>query len=139
MKGVILKNPNKASKSKKCSRRFLSFLSGKCFYLSKANLARVKEKPGREISYFVYYFHELSIMETIVERSKITSRGLLFSLLVNCIFSTGARDDCPLRQLRDSLTIQQKPDYVMGLDDAELERILIQHERSYENRSAELQ
>ena len=78
-------------------------------------------------------------MDSVVLKSKDTSRGLLFGLLVNCIYSSGALEDCPLRKLRNSLTIQQKHEFVMGLDDEELGNILTQHEKCYEKRLTELQ
>ena len=73
-------------------------------------------------------------MDSILEKSKDTSRGLLFGLLGNCIFSTGANENCPLSELRINLTTEDKYEYVMELSDEEIKSILVQHEEGYEKR-----
>ena len=73
-------------------------------------------------------------MDRLLEKSLDRSRGLLFGLLTNCIFSSGARNDCPLWDLRKSLTTEQKHEYVMGLSDEEVQTALIQHEECYDKR-----
>ena len=73
-----------------------------------------------------------------MEKSSDSSRGLLFGLLANCIFSTGASEDCPLWDLRNSLTIEQKHEFVMGLTDQEVSSILTQHEECYETRLSQI-
>lgn len=75
-------------------------------------------------------------MDSTVEKSKDASRGLLFGLLVQCIFSSGELEDCHLRKLRNSLTIEQKHEYVMGLNGSEVEEILVQHDKCYKKRLA---
>jgi hypothetical protein len=56
-------------------------------------------------------------MDSILKKSLDSSRGLLFGLLANCIFSTGVRESCPLSELRSNLSIEEKHKYVMVLSD----------------------
>jgi hypothetical protein len=67
-------------------------------------------------------------MDSTVKKSLDSSRGLLFGLLANCIFSTGAGESCPLSELRSNLSIEEKHRYVMGLSNEEVKSILMQHE-----------
>jgi hypothetical protein len=73
-------------------------------------------------------------MESIVEKSRDTSRALLFGLLANCIFSTGINEQCPLSDLRLNLSHEEKYEFVMGLSDKEIKNILVQHEECYEKK-----
>jgi hypothetical protein len=73
-------------------------------------------------------------MNSILEKSLDSSRGLLFGLLANCIFSTAVEESCPLSELRINLSIEEKHKYVMGLRDEEVKSILVQHEECYEKR-----
>jgi len=73
-------------------------------------------------------------MDSNLEKSFDSSRGLLFGLLVNCIFSKGAKESCPLSELRSSLSTEEKYEYVMGLIDEEVKNVLLQHEECYEKR-----
>ena len=73
-------------------------------------------------------------MESIVEKSRDTSRALLFGLLANCIFSTGINEQCPLFDLRINLSHEEKYEFVMGLSDEEIKNILVQHEECYEKK-----
>lgn len=77
-------------------------------------------------------------MYPLLEKSSDRSRGLLFGLLKNCIFSSGDRKDCQLRDLRNSLTVEQKHKYVMGLSDKEVKTALLQHEECFKKRLSEL-
>ena len=77
-------------------------------------------------------------MDSIVKKSADRSRGLLFGLLANCIFSSGAHEDCPLWELHGSLSIEQKHEFVMGLSDEEVASILAQHDECYEKRLADI-
>jgi len=77
-------------------------------------------------------------MDSILKKSLDSSRGLLFGLLVNCIFSEGAKESCPLSELRSSLSTEEKYEYVMGLSDEEVKSILVQHEECYEERLSEI-
>ena len=73
-------------------------------------------------------------MESILEKSSERARGLLFGLLVNCVFSGGALEDCPLSEMRQSLSLEEKYKYVMGLTLEEIKNILFIHEECYEQR-----
>ncbi len=77
-------------------------------------------------------------MDSNLKKSLDSSRGLSFGLLVNCIFSEGAKESCPLSELRSSLSIEEKHGYVMGLSDEEVKNILLQHEECYEKRLLEI-
>jgi hypothetical protein len=77
-------------------------------------------------------------MDSNLKKSLDSSRGLSFGLLVNCIFSEGAKESCPLSELRSSLSIEEKHEYVMGLSDEEVKNILLQHEECYEKRLLEI-
>ena len=59
-------------------------------------------------------------MDSSLKKSFDSSRGLLFGLLVNCVFSAGAKEDCPLSELRNNFSTEEKYTYVMGLNDAEV-------------------
>ena len=69
-----------------------------------------------------------------LNKSSDTSRTLLFGLLTNCLFPTTNREDCPLWELRESLTIDKKYEFVLKLTGEEVENILAQHERCFEKR-----
>ena len=73
-------------------------------------------------------------MDSILEKSSERARGLLFGLLVNCVFSTGALEDCPLLEMRNNLSLEEKHKYVMGLTIEEIKSILFLHEQCYEQR-----
>jgi hypothetical protein len=73
-------------------------------------------------------------MDSILEKSFDRSRSLLFGLFVSCLFSEEAKDSCPLIQLRNSLSLDEKYDYVMELSDEVVRDILKQHEECYEKR-----
>jgi hypothetical protein len=77
-------------------------------------------------------------MDSILEKSFDRQRALLFGLLVNCIFSEGPKESCPLSELRSNLSIEEKHKYVMGLSDEEVKSILVQHEECYEKRLLEI-
>jgi hypothetical protein len=77
-------------------------------------------------------------MDLILKKSSDKSRALLFGLLVNCLFPTNTKEDCPLWKLRDSLSIEKKHEYTMGLSDEEVKSILAQHECCYEKRLSNL-
>lgn len=73
-------------------------------------------------------------MESILEKSSEKSRALLFGLLLNCVFLSGAKKDCPLSEKRNSLSLEEKYKYVMGLHIEEIKSILCLHEKCYEQR-----
>ncbi|MGW8287567.1 MAG: hypothetical protein ACWGOD_04940 [Desulfobulbales bacterium] len=70
---------------------------------------------------------------SLMEKASDHSRSLLFGLLVNCIFSGQANGRCPLSSLRETLTFEEKYDFVMGLSQEEICQALDQHEKCYEN------
>jgi hypothetical protein len=73
-------------------------------------------------------------MASIIEKSAERPRALLFGLLVNCVFSTGAEEDCPLLEMRNNLSLEEKYKYVMGLTIEEIKNILLLHEECYDRR-----
>ena len=77
-------------------------------------------------------------MDSILEKSLDRPRALLFGLLVNCIFATEANESCPLSEIRNSFSIEEKHRYVMGLRAVEVKSILVQHEECYEKRLSNL-
>jgi hypothetical protein len=74
-------------------------------------------------------------MDSILEKSFDRQRSLLFGLLQCCYFSEEAKDSCPLSQLRNRLSLEEKYDYVMQLSAEEVNNILKQHEKCYEKRA----
>ena len=70
-------------------------------------------------------------MDSNLKKSLDRPRGLLFGLLVNCIFSEEASESCPLSELRSSFSTEEKHGYVMGLSEEEVKSILVQHEECY--------
>ena len=77
-------------------------------------------------------------MDSILEKSSDRSRSLLFGLLANCLFPTNIKEDCPLWELRNSLSIEKKHEYAKELSDKEVKNILVQHERCFEKRLSDL-
>ena len=77
-------------------------------------------------------------MDSILKKSSDSSRGLLFGLLVNCIFSTSSGDNCPLSELRSNLSVEEKHEFVMGLSVEEVQNILVRHEECFEQSLADL-
>jgi len=73
-------------------------------------------------------------MDFILEKSYDQSRRLLWGLFTNCIFSSNENDSCPLFDLRNSLSIEQKYDFVMGLSKEEVAFMLAQHEDCFEKK-----
>ena len=73
-------------------------------------------------------------MESILGKSLERSRGLLFGLLVNCVFSSYAMQNCPLCEMRRNLSLEEKHEYVMGLSVEEIRNILLLHEKCYQQR-----
>ena len=73
-------------------------------------------------------------MDSILEKSSDSSRALLFGLLVNCLFPTSRNEECPLWELRNSLSVEKKHKLVMELSKEEINSILEQHEECYKKR-----
>jgi hypothetical protein len=77
-------------------------------------------------------------MNPNLEKSSDSSRGLLFGLRANGIFSTDASEDYPLWDPRNSFIIEQKHKFVMRLTGEEGSNILAQHEKFYEIRVSQI-
>ena len=73
-------------------------------------------------------------MDSILEKTFDRSRALLFGLLRSCPFSGNAKDSCPLSQLRNRLSFEEKYAYVMELSAEKVHNLLEQHEECYEKR-----
>ena len=71
-------------------------------------------------------------MELVLEKSSDRSRSMLFGLLVSCIFDDEKSKNCPLSQLRSTLSIEEKYNFVMGLNADEVASILGTNEKCYE-------
>ena len=67
-------------------------------------------------------------MDSILEKSLDRPRGLLFGLLENCVFSAEASESCPLSELRNSFSTEEKHGYVMGLSDEYEKRLSNQNQ-----------
>jgi len=73
-------------------------------------------------------------MDEILAKSFNHSRALLFGLLQSCLLEGNALEGCPLARLRNTLSFEEKYQYVMDLNDAEVSKILEQHEACFKNR-----
>ena len=65
-------------------------------------------------------------MDLLPKKTSDKSRFQLFGLLTNCIFYVQPNGYCPLAQLRDDLTLEEKFALVMGLRKEEVNSILEQ-------------
>jgi len=72
------------------------------------------------------------------KKSSDKSRTLLFELLVDCRFLTCTKEDCPIWEQRNYLSIEKKHEYAMRLSDEEIKSILVQYECYYEKRLSDL-
>jgi hypothetical protein len=70
-------------------------------------------------------------MDSILQKSLDKSRGLLYGLLLNCIFSGDENHCCPIAQLRDNLTQQEKYKFVMELSKEGVNNVLEMHDKCY--------
>jgi len=77
-------------------------------------------------------------MGSIHKKSSDRSRALLFELLVDCRFPTSTKEDCPIWEQRNSLSIEKKHAFALGLSDKKIKNILAQHECCYEKRLSDL-
>ena len=73
-------------------------------------------------------------MDDIIEKSSDRSRSLLFGLLQSCLLEGNALESCPLAQLRNTLSLEEKYHFAMELDKKELNSILEQHEECFKYR-----
>ena len=77
-------------------------------------------------------------MDQILAKTADASRGFLFGLLVECIFSGGGNEKCPLQDLRSNLSIEEKHKFVLELSDDEVKSILLQHQVCFEKEMSNL-
>ena len=77
-------------------------------------------------------------MGSIHEKSSYKSRALLIELLVDCSFLTCSREDCPIWEQRNCLSIEKKHAYAMRLSAEEIKSILIEYDCCYEKRLSDL-
>ena len=77
-------------------------------------------------------------MNSILGKSYNDSRAQLFGLLINCFFSPSEKESCPLSELRNNFSTEEKYEYVMGLTNDEIKCMLLQHEDCYERRLSEI-
>jgi hypothetical protein len=73
-------------------------------------------------------------MDSIQDKSLLKSRALLFGLLVSCNIYEGASANCPLSEIRNNASDEEKYKYVMGLSDEEINIILAYHNECFEKR-----
>jgi hypothetical protein len=73
-------------------------------------------------------------MDDILAKSSDRSRSLLFGLLQSCLLEGNALESCPLAELRNTLTLEEKYQYTMKLSEEELNKILEQHEECFKKR-----
>ncbi len=73
-------------------------------------------------------------MSDILTKSFDRSRSLLFGLLQSCLLEGNALESCPLAQLRNTLSFDEKYHYAMEVSEEEVDKILEQHEECFKNR-----
>jgi hypothetical protein len=73
-------------------------------------------------------------MDDTVEKSFDRSRSLLFGLLQSCLLEGNALKSCPLSQMRNSLSFDEKYHYAMELSKEAVDKILEQHEECFKKR-----
>ena len=73
-------------------------------------------------------------MDTIWEKSSERSRSVLFGLLISCLFSEEAKNQCPLSRFRNNLSIEEKYDLSLKLSEEEINTVLEKHEKCFEMR-----
>ena len=73
-------------------------------------------------------------MNSIQDKKSAKFRSLVLGLLINCNFFEGPSADCPLSEMRNNASDAEKYDYVMRLNDEEINAILQYHEDCYKKR-----
>ena len=63
-------------------------------------------------------------MDDIIAKSSDRSRSLLFELLQSCLLEGNALESCPLAQLRNTLSLEEKYNCAMSSSDEEVHKIL---------------
>jgi len=73
-------------------------------------------------------------MDDIIKKSSDRSRSLLFGLLQSCLLEGDALENCPLAQLRNTLSLEEKYYFAMESSQEEVYKILEQHDACFKNR-----
>ena len=73
-------------------------------------------------------------MDDIIAKSSDRSRSLLFGLLQSCLLEGNALESCPLAQLRNTMSLEEKYNYAMSSSDEEVHKILEQHDECFKKR-----
>jgi len=73
-------------------------------------------------------------MSDILTKSFDRSRSLLFGLLQSCLLEGNALESCPLAQLRNTLSFDEKYHYAMEMGKEEVDKILEQQEVCFKKR-----
>lgn len=73
-------------------------------------------------------------MDENLAKSFDRSRALLFGLLQSYLLDGNALKSCPLTQLRDSLSLENKYKFAMESNKEEVNKILEQHEVCFNKR-----
>jgi len=71
-------------------------------------------------------------------KSSVKYRALVLGLLANCNFFKGASANCPLSEIRNNASDEEKYQYAMGLSDEEIMKILAYHNECYERRMSDV-
>ena len=77
-------------------------------------------------------------MGSVHEKCPENSRALLIDLLADCRFLTCTRENCPIWEQSNNLSIEKKHEYAMGLSAEEIKSILIEYDCCYEIRLSDL-
>ena len=77
-------------------------------------------------------------MGSVHEKCPENSRALLIELLADCRFLTCTRENCPIWEQSNSLSIEKKHEYAIGLSAEEIKNILVQYDCYYEERLSDL-
>jgi len=73
-------------------------------------------------------------MDDFIAKSSDRSRELLFGLLQSCLLEGNALESCPLAQLRNTLSLEEKYDYAMKSSEEEVHKVLEQHDECFKKR-----
>ena len=77
-------------------------------------------------------------MGSVHEKCPENSRALLIDLLADCRFLTCTRENCPIWEQSNNLSIEKKHEYAMGLTTEEIKNILVKYDCCYEERLFDL-
>lgn len=73
-------------------------------------------------------------MDPNQDKKSAKLKSLVLGLLISCSFFDGPSAECPLSEMRNYTSDAEKYDYVMGLNDEEINAILQYHEDCYKKR-----